>query len=193
MKNEKKELFVTEISLNDFVALNLIGYEHRKHHYRRGKNHNGQLESETEIQVSDTGEFVSDSHGQKHWVSYSDVFSRLKWDEVHLNDVVLENIKFSKEQGWNAPICVAIHEETLLPEEDFKKTNNEIDWEGRENACLFESSYLDKYMTPSGMQTYLLACNVKHLYSKRNYFYTIDDYFEIDKRETKAIYLIHWN
>ena len=37
MQNEKKELFITEISLNDFLALNLIGYEQRKHYYRKGE------------------------------------------------------------------------------------------------------------------------------------------------------------
>lgn len=193
MKNEKKELFVTEISLEDFLALNLVGYEHKKHYYRKKFETENSIRPEQEISCSDTGEYVTDSKGNKHWVSYNDVYSKLTWDLVHLNDVVLENIRFSKEQGWNEPICVAIHEEVSLPEKDFRKLNSdEIDWELRKQHCLFESAYLDKYLTRGGMQTYLIRCDVKHLYSKRNYFYTTDDYFQIDKRETKAVYLIHY-
>lgn len=193
MKNEKRPLFVTEISLNDFIALNLIGFEYRKHYYRRGKEVDGKLEPETEIEAKDTGEYVKDSQGNEHWVSYNGIFSKLQWDTVHINDIVIENIKFSKEQGWTNPICVAIHKEVLLPEEDYRKLNsNEIDWETRKRDCLFESAYLDKYLTRDGMQTYLIRCDVKHLYSKRNYFYTTDDYFQVDKRETKAVYLIHY-
>ena len=194
MQNEKKELFITEISLNDFLALNLIGYEQWKHYYRKGEEGEEHIRKETEVEVQDTGEWITDSKGNKHWVSYNDVFSRIQFDMVLLNDLVLENIEFSKSEGWNGPICVAIHEEVCLPEENFKKPNsNEIDWDLRKKECLYESSYLDKFLTRGGMQTYLLRCDVKHLYSKRNYFYTTDDYFQVDKRETKAIYLIHWN
>ena len=188
MKNEKKELFVTEISLEDFLRLDLIGYEHRKHHYRK------ETEKETEIEYQDTGEWIEDSKGGKHWVAFDDCFSRLQWDKVRLNDIVLENIEFSKEQGWTGAICVAIHEEIELNENDFRMINSDkIDLELKKEKELFESSYLDKWLTREGYQTYLIRCDVKHLYSRRNYFYTTDDYFDIDKRETKAVYLIHWN
>ena len=194
MKNEKKELFVTEISLEDFLALNLVGYENRKHYFRKKHETENSIRPEQEVLSSDTGEWVKDSTGRNHWVTYDDVYSRILWDEVHLNDIVLENIKFSKEQGWNAPICVAIHEEVFLPEEEFRKLENyEVDFDLRKEKSLYESAYLDKYLTRAGMQTYLIRCGIKHLYSKRNYFYTTDGYFQVDKRETKAIYLIHWN
>lgn len=183
MKNEKKELFITEISLEDFLKLNLVAYEHRTHFYK----------AEKEIEYKDTGEWVTDSHGNKHWVSYSDCFSRIMWDEVELNKKVLENIEFSKEQGWDGPICVAIHEEAKLDENDFRRIDtDEIDEKLKKSQELFEGSYLDKWLTREGNQTYLIRCDVKHLFSKRNHFYTTDDYFDIDKRETKAVYLIHW-
>ncbi len=197
MKSEKKELKITEISWEDFQKLNLKGFQHRTHHYMKDAN------SDKEVLLSENdphGEFVVDSRGGKHWVSYSDVYSRVDWDEVSLNDIVSENIEFSKEEGWTNPICVAIHEE--ITEEEVadelkmfaRREDNEKQYQDyKTRTLLAASSYLDKFLTRAGMQTYLIRCDVQHLYSRRNYFYTKDDYFQIDKRETKAVYLIHWN
>ena len=176
MKGESNPLQITHISWEDFQKLNLKGYEHRKHYYCGDK-----IVSENE-----TGEYVTDSHGGKHWVSYNNVCSKISWSEVSINKIVQENIEYSKEQGWRNPICVAIHEDRdeKLMDDMFKDDPNMV---------LYRRAYLDKYLTRLGMQTYLVRCDVAHLYSKRNYFYTKDDYFEVDKRETKAIYLIYWN
>ena len=181
MKNEKKELFITEISLEDFKKLNLIGYQHTKHYYKINRDGDHML-PETEVDYEQTGEIVEDSEGTPHWVSHKGFFTRLEWDKVELNQLVDELIEKCKEIGSTNPICVAIHEEV----EDENAS-------GDMSINMFQSSYLDKWLTPMGMQTFITGIDVKHLYSKRNYFYDTGDYFEIDKRETKAIYLIHWN
>ena len=96
-----------------------------------------------------------------------------------MNQVVDELIAKSKECNFTKPVCIAIHEIHDSP------NSTEI------SMC--ESSYLDKWLTPMGMQTFLAIMDVGHLYSRRNYFYIDDECLQIDKRETKAIYLIHWN
>ena len=133
MKNEKKELFVTEISLEDFLRLDLNGYQHRKHHFICGKEGEDFIQPEREVTENETGEWVEDSHGGKHWVAFKDCYSKVTWDLVKLGDIVLENIAFSKEQGWKNPICVAIHTD--------------------DSEDMFENSYLDKYLTPPYGQT----------------------------------------
>ena len=57
---------------------------------------------------------------------------------------------------------------------------------------LFQYSYLDKWLTRSGNQTYLIRCDVPHLYSEKRKFVTHDDYFEVPKSKTKAVYLIRY-
>ncbi len=180
MKGEKNPLQITHISWEDFKKLKLKGYEHRQHHYRRSEK------GDEPISNNETGEFITDSRGGRHWVAYQDVFSKVEWDEVSLNKIVEENIEFSKKEGWTNPICLAIHNDRdeKLMDDMFADDPSMV---------LYRRAYLDKYMTRLGMQTYLIRCDVAHLYSKRNYFYTKDDYFEVDKRETKAVYLIHWN
>lgn len=182
MKNEKKEMFITEISLEDFKKLNLTGYQQMKHYYKieRVSDGNGgeMITPEVEVDYEQTGEIVKDSQGTPHWVSHKDIFTKLQWDKVDLNQVVDELIAKSKECDFTNPICIAIHE---------------IHDNKNEEISMCESSYLDKYLTPMGMQTFLAIIDVSHLYSRRNYFYIDYDYFQIDKRVTKAIYLIHWN
>lgn len=177
MKNEKKEMFITEISLEDFKKLNLTGYQQVKHYYKITREGNHML-PETEVDYEQTGEIVKDSQGTPHWVSHKDIFTKLQWDKVDLNQVVDELIAKSKECNFTNPICIAIHE---------------IHDNENEEISMCESSYLDKWLTPMGMQTFLAIMEVSHLYSRRNYFYIDNEYFQIDKRETKAIYLIHWN
>lgn len=194
----KKCSNITEISLEDFLKLNLTAYQHRKHHF----NKNGK-----EISYEQTGEWVIDSKGKQHWVSFDDVYSRLTWDKVSLNDIVLENIEFSKAEGFkNHCICVAIHNEPT--EEEISEIMNKFNYvksyrEGQHNLSkytraeayeqlLFKYSYLDKFLTWNGNQTYLLRCDVPHLYSEKRKFVTHDDYFEVPKSETKAIYLVRY-
>ena len=187
----KKCKLITEISLEDFLKLNLTAYEYRKHYYN-SKN--------KEITYEETGEWVTDSKGGKHWCVFDGTFSRLLWNKVSLNEIVLENIEFSEKEGFgNKCICVAIHD---IPSEEevqqeYEKFNDELPnncWtiEDIRSMLLFNNSYLDKYLTRSGNQTYLLRCDVPHLYVEKRKFCTHDDYFEIPKRGTKAVYLVRY-
>ena len=195
----KKSTLITEISLEDFLKLNLTGYEHRKHYYRSVQIDNCYL-PEVEIEYKDTGEWVIDSKGERHWVNYKNVFSRITWDKVNLNDIVMENIEWSKKQGFkNRCICLAIHTEPSKEEiEELRDRCRETDKSPKmpkEEALeqlLFSYSYLDKWLTRCGYQTYLLRCDVKHLYSEKRKFCTHDDYFDVPKSETKVIYLIRY-
>lgn len=192
----KKCNLITEISLEDFLKLNLTAYEHRKHFY----NEKGE-----EIDYEHTGEWLVDSKGGKHWEVYKGTYSRITWDKVDLNEVVLENVEWSKQEGFkNRCICVAIHTEPTEEEieEGMKMDNYSVQAKGepirkytREETCqtlLFKYSYFDKWITRSGYQTYLLRCDVPHLYSEKRKFCTHDDYFEIPKSETKAVYLVRY-
>ena len=183
MKGEKNPLQITHISLEDFKKLNLKGYKYGKHYYKQEQEEledgsNAYLAPE-EVTHEETGEYVTDSKGGIHWITYPGISSKMQWDEVSLNKIVEENIEFSKEMGWTGPICVALH--------------NEPSYCGDLYADLYNNSYCDKWTTRGDMRTYLTRCDVAHLYSKRNYFYTMDDFFQVDKRETKAVYLIYWN
>lgn len=193
----KKCNLITEISLEDFLKLNLTAYEHRKHYFN---------ENDEEISYEETGEWVVDSKGDKHWANYNAVYSRITWDKVSLNDIVLENVEWSKEENFkNNCICVALHTEPeeeeilqLMNSYNYKKSyskNTQLAKYTREEAyeeLLLSYSYLDKFLTRSGHQTYLLRCNVAHLYSEKRKFCTHDDYFDIPKSCTKAVYLIRW-
>ena len=206
----KKCSTITEISLEDFLKLNLVGYEHRKHYYKTKQEKVGDgycYLPEQEIDYKDTGEWVKDSQGNPHWVQFDGIISKLVWDKVNLNDIVRENIEFSNEEGFkNRCICVAIHTEPSEEEieeitkkfnyvKSYREGSNNLTKYTREEAyeqLLFEYSYLDKWLTRSGNQTYLLRCDVQHLYSEKRKFVTHDDYFEVPKSETKAVYLIRY-
>lgn len=192
----RKTNLITEISLEDFLKLNLTAYEHRKHFFN---------EKDEEIDYEQTGELLTDNNGDKHWVTHKGVYSRITWDKVSLNDIVLENVKWSEEEGFkNRCICVAIHtdpsEEEIL--EGMKANNYLVQIKGKSvrkftreetyQTLLFKYSYFDKWLTNSGGQTYLLRCDVPHLYSEKRKFCTHDDYFDIPKSETKAVYLVRY-
>lgn len=185
MKGESKELKITKITWEKFKQLNLYGYRHVRKYFRR-------IDDTVVTDLKEVFETVKDSNGDPHVVGKSGYYSKLIWERVDLNDIVSGEIEFSKEEGWKNPICLAIHEE--VTELEFQQTKeNFVGIKNDEDImsyCLFSKSYLDKYLTRSGNQTYLIRCDVKHLYSKRNYFYTKDDYFEIQKDRTKAVYLI---
>lgn len=180
----KKSGFITEISLEDFLKLNMTAYQHRRHYFDVDGN---------ETDDEKTGEYVVDSKGDKHWVDYKGIYSKVTWDKVSLNEIVLENVKFSEEMGFkNHTICVAVHEEPPNEEllqyaKDFNSTNEEA-----YERLLMEYSYLDKFLTREGFQTYLIRCDVEHLYSEKRKFCTHDDYFDVPKNGTKAVYLIKY-
>lgn len=188
----KKCSQITDISLEDFLKLNLVAYAHRKHYYNKDNK---------EISYEQTGEWINDSQGSKHWVSFEGIYSKLVWDKVNLNEEVLDNIEFSNEEGFkNRCICVAIHTEPTEKEvrelKDLYNKNrpedHQVSYEEAYEYLLFEYSYLDKWLTRCGHQTYLLCCDVEHLYSEKRKFATHDDYFEVPKSETKAVYLIRY-
>ena len=187
----KKSNLITEISLQDFLKLDLYAYEHRVHFYNKdGK----------EIHYEATGTWMKDNQGDPHWVPFDGCYSKNLWDKVSLNEIVKENISFSeKEKFENHCICVAIHTEPS--EEEIEKEFEELKcrfpnsrWtlEDMRSKFLFEYSYLDKWLTRAGNQTYLIRCDVPHLYSEKRKFCTHDDYFEIPKNQTKAVYLIYY-
>lgn len=193
----KRSSLITEISLEDFLKLNLIAFEHRKKFFNKERQ---------EISYDKTGEIVTDSQGKRHWVDYDGVYSKVVWEKVNLNDIVKENIEFSEKEGFkNRCICVAIHTEPSEEEikEVMKQFNYVKSYREREKLTkftyeeayeklLFEYSYLDKWLTRCGNQTYLICCDVSHLYSEKRKFCTHDDYFEIPKNQTKAVYLVRY-
>lgn len=187
MKGEKKELGIIHITWEKFQKLNLHGYRHVRKYFRRV--------DDSVADISEVFETVKDSNGDPHVVNKSGYYSKLIWERVSLNDIVSEEIEFSKKEGWTGDICLAIHNE--ISESDIEEIRSTFlgikNEEDIMSYCLFSKSYLNKYLTRSGNQTYLIRCDVNHLYSKRNYFYTKDDYFEVPKSCTKAVYLINWS
>lgn len=193
----KKCNLITEINLEDFLKLSLIGYKRNRHYF----NEKGQ-----EIPSDQIGEIFIDSKGEKHYIQYNGITSRVLWDKVSLNDIVLENIEFSNKEGFkNRCICVAIHTEPSEEEiqEGMKSFNyvkaysqnallTKYTRQEAYEQLLFKYSYLDKFLTWNGNQTYLIRCDVKHLYSEKRKFCTRDDYFDVPKSETKAIYLVRY-
>lgn len=193
----KDNILITEISLEDFLKLNLVGYKNRRHFFDK----NGKEVSHTEaINV------ITDDQGNDRWIINPDIYSKFMWDKVDLNKVVLENVEFSEKEGFkNRCICLALHKEPSRKEiEEVMKTYNYVKSYKEKNALvkyteeeaynklLFNYSYLDKWLTMSGYQTYLIRCDVPHLYSEKRKFCTHDDYFEVPKNETKVIYLVRY-
>lgn len=202
----KRSKTITEITLEDFLKLGLKGYEHRRHYFDADGN---MLPDDHGI-----GETVKDSKGNEHFVHYKGVYSKITWDQVDLGEIVKENVAFSEDMGFrNRCICVAIHTEPTKEEiareakrnaktvealNKLAKVNPDIfepvsALKRAEEGLRFHYSYLDKWLTPRGNQTYLLRCDVGHLYSERRKFTTHDgEYFEVPKSETKAIYLVRY-
>ena len=141
---KEDELFITEISEEDFRKLNLVAYAKAR-------------------------EDSVDEYGRK--------VTRLVWKECSMNKVLDTEIDYAKGVGCvedlerlKTPITIAIHKENGPEPKDY---------------------YLDKYMAVLGPATYLVATNIKHLYSTRDYFEDREDYWRVLKRETKAIYRVH--
>lgn len=162
----KKSSLITEISLDDFLALGLTGRRHRKNHYNTKTG-------EKLPEGAPLGEWVTDSRGDKHWVTFNDVCAVIDWEQVSLGSLVKEAVEFAKEDNLPGYICVAIH----------KKENNDNP---------FSDAYLDKWLTREGPQTYLIGVGISHLYVGKHKFYTKGDYFEFSKRETACVYMIKY-
>lgn len=144
-KRSEKEIFITEISEEDFRKLNLVAYKRK------------------------LATFTDENN---------EMYQKMAWVPVNLNQLLEENINFLLHQGYLAdledlktPITVAIHKENSEEPADF---------------------YYEKYMNMySGASTFYLAFGIKHLYSTRDYFECHEDYWKVKKNETKAIYRIH--
>lgn len=155
-----KKGFVTEISLEDFKRLNLIGYKN------------------TRVDI--------DEHSHRNdMLPYK------------LNEEIDKELEFCKKEGYTT-IVVAIHNE---PTEDqiqhemelYNTYHGEMRKNTKEEAfslALFSASYILRF---TGFQTYSLSCGVEHVYSNRDYWYDRNGEWQVKKKETKAIYLIHLN
>jgi len=169
-----KNNFITEISLEDFKKLNLIGYRNTKVYF----NEKG---FETIEEKSNSYKFLM--------------------RPLSINDELDKNIKYCKENNWNK-IAIAIHVEPS--EEEIEEGMKSFTFDtktckrrnlNRDEAyefALLDASYLDKFMNRfSGHQTFQIGCGIDHIYSNRDYWYATEDYWKVKKKETKAIYLIH--
>ena len=161
----KKSSLITEIKLEDFLKLGYVGFQHRKVYYKNLDEKLGEGEA--------TGEWVVDSRGGRHWVAYEGIFSRTEWEEVNLGNLVQEYVDYARKNNIPGCICVALHKNG-----------------GR--GDLFQDSYLDKWLTREGPQTYLIGCGIEHLYVGKHKFYAKGDYFEFSKKETGEVYLIEF-
>lgn len=197
----KSELPITEISLKDFLKLDLWGYERRKHYY----DEKGRRIDDTKAFVLVPEEVVDGVTIKEHYhPAYK--YSKLSWDQVNLVEKVKAEIDFIKCEKIveEHTICLAIH---IEPDESYVKAIN-VDhlvdtatgkpltslqkFDVKHSMALDEYSYLDKYLTKEGSQTYLLATGITKLYSTRDYYECRDEYFRIPKKETSAIYLIKY-
>ena len=155
--------FITEISYEDFIRLGLVGYRN------------------TRVEV--------DEH------SY-----RMEMLPVDLAEEIKGELDFCLKDGYRT-IAVAIHTEPTeeaiqecmkLWTFDNKSGRRNYTREEAYKFALYEYSYLDKFMNRfTGHQTFQIGCGIEHLYSNRDYWYIKDDYWQVRKKETKAIYLVH--
>lgn len=181
MRKSKK---ITHISWEEFQKLNLTGYEGFKH-YKDDKGNT--------VQEEETGEWLIDSRGDKHYVSFRNYYFFYDWKEVKLNDVVQQNILFSEANNFkNRCICVALHTEPSEDEvsEVLDEPNNKAtSIEEAVKQLLFQYSFRERFCFP---KTYSICCDIDHLYSKRRKFCSHSDYYELPKDEVKHIFLVHY-
>ena len=105
---------------------------------------------------------------------------KIVWKEVDLNKELDETIQFLLDFGYETnleelkrPFTIAIH---------------------KENGPDPRNYYWDKFMNRfGGPQTYQTGIGIKHLYVTRDYFEDKEDHWRVSKRETKAIYRIHFD
>lgn len=156
--------FITEISLEDFLKLNLIGYRNGRvdvdeHSYRMEM-----LPLELNKEILDNVEFCKENGWNTIVVAIH--------NEPTKEDIEAEKRTFTLDKKT--------HERRNLNDEEAYK------------FALLDCSYLDKFMNRfSGHQTFQIGCGIDHLYSNRDYWYAAEDYWRVKKKETKSIYLIH--
>lgn len=160
--------FITEISEEDFKKLQLQGYDNKK------------INTDTDGYV--TFDFVK-----------CELNDKLEEYKHYLADLIQEGEKLP----WTIALC--IHTE---PTEEainyyastFKDvaTGKAMSREESFKQALYDFSYFDKWMDRSGHTTYEFGVGIDHLYSTRDKWVAHwIDYFEVRKRDTKAVYIIH--
>ena len=122
------------------------------------------------------------------WQCY-DSGRKLIWKPRKLNDILDEQIKYECESGYeenllnlSIPITIAVHVNNVNPE-TAASPETQISY-----------GYWDKFMnrfTPES--TYEIGLGIKHLYSTRDYYEAHEDYWRVNKKETKVIYRVHLN
>lgn len=160
--------FITEISEEDFRKLNLIGYDNER---------------------------VENADG-----SYSFKFFKKDLNEKldEYKKYLLELIEDGHELPWTIAVCVhylPTDESLAYYINNFKniETGGKLTAEEAYHLALYDFSYYDKWMDKAGHTTYEFGVGIDHLYSTRDKWIAKDwlDYFEVRKRETKAVYIIH--
>ena len=187
-KYMKKSTLITELTFEEFKER--IGYtttvaENRKCYFDKDGH---------EVGFPQTGEIVTDSLGKKHWVSYDGFYSKTIWINRSLLKLVENAIEMAEKDNLpNRRIYVAIHKGPNIEEvTKFMKEHNIKEYYDARQMLNYEYSYLDKWLTPQGAQTYLIGCNIKHLYVGKHHFYCKEDYFEFKKKDTEVVYLINY-
>ena len=166
--------FITEISEEDFKSLNLVGYDNERVN-------------------NDDGSF-----------SFKFVKKRLNDKLEEYKRYLAETILKDKvDLPWVMAVCIhieptekAINEELSLLETAASRMPSGAYVDYAKEAylqALYNFSYLDKWMDRSGHTTYEFGIGLDHLYSTRDKWQARGwiDYFEVRKKDTKAVYIIH--
>ena len=202
---KKQDLPITEISLEDFYKLNLYGYELRPHYY----NKSDQRIPDNRVFVTVPAQMVDGMEVEAHVARSKEVaYSKITWDKVSLNEKVKAEVEASL-RDWTDEqhkLLIAVHTEpseadikafydvalTRTDPYTGKKFTEAQAREIAERDARFTFSYLDKYLTPIGSQTYILSNFINKLYSTRDYYEERELGLKVPKRGTKAIYLIKY-
>lgn len=155
--------FITEISEEDFKKLNLIGYDNERLELDNG---------------SYTFEFIK-----------KNLNDRLEEHKKYLAELILKD---KMNLPWIMTVCIHTEptEESVIDELNSGRTSV---YDEAYKSCLYEYSYLDKWMDRAGHTTYEFGVGLDHLYSTRDKWQAQGwvDYFEVRKKDTKAAYIIH--
>ena len=161
--------FITEISEEDFKKLNLIGYDNE-----RIENPDG----------SYSFEFI------KKNLNY-----RLEEYKKYLAELILKD---KLDLPWIITVCIhtePTEEDIVYQQKTFKKIEDGSTYAYDEayHLALYDYSYYDKWMDKAGHTTYEFGVGLDHLYSTRDKWQAQGwiDYFEVRKKDTKAVYIIH--
>lgn len=138
-------------------------------------------------------------HGFKRIKKDTDKHSyRLCWEKILLNDLIKEELKYSKEHNENANhIVVAIHknqDDATIYEKiwkrDYGKKNFLERGENKPEELPDNFYYCDKWLNHFGVATYLIASGINKLYQTGKKYFIAEDYFDISKEETETVYFI---